>query len=1296
MLRLRGSQAFSDFRIQKLVAEVQTHFPTVGKIGTEYQHLIKLHDEAVNLDVTELGTLKRLLDYGPAMQQVEHLGQRVFVLPRFGTISPWSTKATDIVTHCGLNKIMRVERSVAFYVAASAQLSEAQLSELAQLLHDPMTESVVNSLDQAEQLFSDESPKPLFEVPLLSEGRVALDKANQQLGLALSDDEIEYLHTQYQALAKNPTDVELMMFAQVNSEHCRHKIFNAHWVVDGETKEHSLFRMIRETHMQNPAGTLVAYSDNSSVLVGSQGQRFFPNTQTKEYQGHEEAIHILCKVETHNHPTAISPFPGAATGSGGEIRDEGATGRGSKPKAGLSGYSVSNLRIPNLPRAWEGPESKPDRIASPLQIMLQGPIGGASFNNEFGRPNIAGYFRTYEQAISSSDDVRGYHKPIMLAGGLGNIREQHVAKNIIPDGSYIVVLGGPAMLIGLGGGAASSVASGQSSEELDFASVQRGNPEMERRCQEVIDSCWAQGQSNPIISIHDIGAGGLCNALPELIGDAGRGGTFDLRKVLNDEPGMSPMQIWCNEAQERYTLAVAPERLAEFEEICARERCLYCVVGKATNDQVLILDDPQFAQGSERQQRPIDLPMELLFGKPPQMLRNVQSAERNAPECDFSKVGLVDAIERVLSLPTVADKTFLITIGDRSVTGMIARDQMVGPWQVPVADVAVTTSAYSGLTGEAMSMGERTPLASVNAPASGRMAVGEALTNLSAANIRSLSEVKLSANWMAAAGHTGDDAALYETVKAVGMELCPALGIAIPVGKDSMSMKSVWQGQDGAQNSVTSPISCVITAFAPVVDTTKTLTPVLDTASDSSLFMIDLSAGHQRMACSALAQVYGQVGTQTPDVDDAQLLKNGFEALQELVDLKLISAYHDRSDGGMISTLLEMAFASRCGLDLNIQGGDPLTTLFNEELGAVIQVCGENRNRVEQICAQHSVPMIELGRPIAGDQIKLRFNAEELLDESRVKLHRIWSETSYEMQKLRDNPVCAQQEYDRLLDQSDIGLQSKLSFDPSKNIAAPYVGSGSRPKIAILREQGVNGHVEMGAAFTQAGFSAIDVTMTDIIEQRVSLGSFQGLVACGGFSYGDVLGAGEGWAKSVLFNNRVRDQFSQYFARQDAFALGICNGCQMMSNLKEIIPGAELWPHFVRNASEQFEARFVQSKVAQDTNSLFLSGMQGSLLPVVVAHGEGRAEYGSSSPDTSTLALSYVDYKGQSTEAYPANPNGSPLGIAGLSNSDGRVTIMMPHPERIFRSATNSWRDESWGEYSPWMRMFRNARAWVG
>ncbi len=1293
MLRIRGSQALSSFRKDKLLVQAQQQFDSIHQIDSEFQHLVQLQADS-ELDDQELAKIESLLTYGPKRQQLEHKGQRIYVVPRFGTVSPWSTKATDIAQHCGLDKVVRIERGIAYFIQSKGALEHSQLEEIASLLHDPMTESVVFELDHAAALFEQQSPQALVEVPLLSEGQGALERANSELGLALSEDEIDYLVTQYQKLDKNPTDVELMMFAQVNSEHCRHKIFNADWTIDGESQEHSLFRMIRETHQQNSAGTLVAYSDNSSVLEGSQAARFFADAQTKEYQSEDEAVHILCKVETHNHPTAISPFPGAATGSGGEIRDEGATGRGSKPKAGLTGFSVSHLRIPDAPRAWETSESKPSRIASPLQIMLEGPIGGASFNNEFGRPNIAGYFRTFEQAIEDEQHKRGYHKPIMLAGGLGNIREQHVEKQIIPDGAYIVVLGGPAMLIGLGGGAASSVASGQSSQELDFASVQRGNPEMQRRCQEVIDTCWAMGANNPIISIHDIGAGGLCNALPELVGDAGRGGRFNLRDVLNDEPGMSPMQIWCNEAQERYTLAVAPEQLEAFKAICERERCLYCVVGQATEEEHLVLTDAHFQDGNERQQRPIDLPMETLFGKPPKMLRDVSTNKPSFAALDLSSVDLDQAVDRVLSHPAVADKTFLITIGDRSITGMIARDQMVGPWQVPVADVAVTTSSYSGLTGEAMAMGERTPLASVDAPASGRMAIGEALTNLAAADIRSLNEVKLSANWMAAAGHPGDDAALYATVKAVGMELCPALGIAIPVGKDSMSMKTVWQ-QDDQEQSVTAPVSCVISAFAPVADVAKTLTPELDLERPATLYLFDLGAGQQRLGGSILAQTYQQMGQQTADVDDVDLLGRGFRAIQSCLKQGLLLAYHDRSDGGVLATLCEMAFASRCAIAVDLPGDSALEALFNEELGIVLQVADQDIDQVNAIFEEHDLAHIwhALGTAQAGENIDINVAGQRAISRSRVDLHRIWSETSYQMQKLRDNPDCAQQEYDRLLDSQDRGLFAKLTFDPKEDIAAPLIAK-HQPAIAVLREQGVNGQLEMAAAFSQAGFKAIDVTMTDLIEGRQSLSDFQGLVACGGFSFGDVLGAGEGWAKSILFNQELNDHFAEYFSRDDAFALGICNGCQMMSNLKSIIPGAENWPHFVRNASEQFEARLVQSRIPGSSNSVLLDGMQGSLLPVVVAHGEGRAEYADST-SAAHIALEYVDYHGNATEMYPANPNGSPHGIAGLTNQDGRITIMMPHPERIFRTVTNSWRDENWGDYSPWMRMFRNARLFI-
>ncbi len=1298
MLHIPGSQAISSFRIEKLLPQVKREFPQIQQLVSEYQHFVDIVDQSLSDQQTE--TLHQLLTYGPSRRAVEHKGQLILVLPRFGTISPWSTKATDIVHNAGLPIIRRVERGIAWYVQSDTILSDDELGKLAGSLHDPMTESVVFSFAEVDDIFVEHLPQPLVEVELLQGGRQALSDANQAMGLALSDDEIDYLAEQYTRINKNPTDVELMMFAQVNSEHCRHKIFNADWLIDGQQQEHSLFRMIRETHKQNPDGTLVAYSDNSSVLEGSVTERFFPDAQTKEYGGHEEPIHILCKVETHNHPTAISPYPGAATGSGGEIRDEGATGRGSKPKAGLNGFSVSNLRIPGAEQPWEGDENKPGRIASPLQIMLEGPIGGAAFNNEFGRPNITGYFRTFEQQVDG--ETRGYHKPIMLAGGLGNIREQHVKKNIIPDGAYIIVLGGPAMLIGLGGGAASSVATGTSSEDLDFASVQRGNAEMQRRCQEVIDTCCAMSD-NPIVSIHDIGAGGLCNALPELVGDAGKGGHFQLRDVLNDEPGMTPMQIWCNEAQERYTLAVMPDDLEAFKAICARERCLYCVVGRATDQQTLVLDDSEFSEGTERQQKPIDLDMDILFGKPPKMLRDVQRAAPQAEDLVTDDIDLKEALYRVLQLPAVADKTFLVTIGDRSVTGMICRDQMVGKWQVPVADVAVTASAYTGLTGEAMAIGERTPLASINGPASGRMAIGEVLTNIAAANVRDLREIKLSANWMAAAGHTGDDAALYATVEAVGMQLCPSLGLAIPVGKDSMSMKTVWQ-RDEQQHSVTAPVSLIVSAFAPVNDVSKTLTPALnDDFANTELLFLDIAQGQGRLSLSALAQVYKQVGIaeQCPDVDDAQMLKQSFEFLQAAVERGILEAYHDRSDGGLIVTLLEMAFASRCGLDIDITTKlDSMAMLFNEELGAVLQVHKDNALELKSLAEEFGVAehLQFIGRPVAGEQLAIAVNGQKLLDEKRTDCHRAWSSTTFNMQNLRDNPECAQQEYDRLLDVADTGLHSILSFDPDEDVAAPLINTGVKPSIAILREQGVNGHMEMAAAFTRAGFKAIDVTMSDLFSGRFALADFHGLVACGGFSYGDVLGAGEGWAKSVLFNSNLRDQFSEYFAREDAFALGMCNGCQMMSNLKSIIPGAEHWPHFVKNKSEQYEARVIQARVEQ-TNSIVLQGMQGSSIPLVVAHGEGRAEFGSEEQIDaiqSQISLRYVDYQQNTAHSYPANPNGSPQGIAGLTNKDGRVTIMMPHPERIFRTVTNSWSDPSWAEDSPWMRLFRNARVWLG
>jgi len=1088
-----------------------------------------------------------------------------------------------------------------------------------------------------------------------------------------------------------------MMFAQANSEHCRHKIFNADWCIDGEDQDLSLFQMIKNTYALHSDGILSAYHDNSAVIAGFNGRKLAPASGSGEYQYEDAQLDILMKVETHNHPTAISPFAGAATGSGGEIRDEGATGIGSKPKAGLCGFSVSNLKIPGFEQPWEVDNGKPERIASALDIMLDGPIGAASFNNEFGRPNTCGYFRSYEQRVKTrgGTEIRGYHKPIMVAGGVGTIRREHVDKKDIPPGANIVVLGGPAMLIGLGGGAASSMASGSSSENLDFASVQRGNPEMERRVQEVIDRCFAQGEANPILSLHDVGAGGLSNALPELVNDAGRGAELDLRRIPNDEPGMSPMEIWCNESQERYVLAIAHERLDEFIVLCERERCIYAVLGRATAEPQLRVNDPCFDNS------PVDLPLEVLLGKPPKMHRDATTIRVAQDALDRSGIEYVEAIYRVLRLPAVADKTFLISIGDRSVSGLVSRDQMVGRWQVPVANASVTLTDYHGFSGEVMSMGERTPLAILDASAAGRIAIGEALTNMASAWVGDLSRTVLSANWMAAAGHAGEDVRLYDCVKAVGMELCPQLGITIPVGKDSLSMKTRWQGDDG-EKSVTAPLSLIISAFAPVADVRKTVTPdIKPCAENSYLLMLDFGNGLNRLGASALAQVYSQTGKRGADLDDVASFKTGLIALQTMLEQDLLLAYHDRSDGGLAITLCEMAFAGRSGLlcDTSSLGDDALAVLFCEELGVVLQISETNLPRVEAIIQDSGIDHIyhRVGQPQDEENLRIIHAGEAILDEAIVDLHRAWSETTLQMQKLRDNPQCAQQEYDSIQNGQKPGLFSRLNFDPEEDITAALTG-GARPRIAILREEGVNGQVEMAAAFERAGFSAFDVHMSDILAGRVSLEDFQGIAACGGFSYGDVLGAGEGWSKSILYNARAYDEFSAFFDRGDSFGLGVCNGCQMMSNLYQIIPGAANWPRFVRNKSEQFEARFIMLEVLE-SGSLFFEGMQGSMMPVVVAHGEGRVEERACSSESlleqRQACLRYVDANGEATETYPLNPNGSPLGLNGFTNDDGRFTILMPHPERIFRSVQNSWSAPEWGDYSPWMRIFRNARKWL-
>ena len=1290
MLQFRGGPALSAFRIRILLEKLQQLLPEITSLDTRFLYFV---DSDGTPGAAERALLERLLNDGEIPSAPA--GAALLVVPRIGTVSPWASKATDIARNCGLKKVRRIERGTVYYLnSASGSPARAALEQLAPALHDRMTQTVLYDLEEAASLFTQAAPAPLTTVDVLGGGREALLKANREYGFALSEDEVDYLVENFLRLKRNPSDAELMMFAQANSEHCRHKIFRGDWVIDGERQPHSLFDMIRHTHEHNPVGVLSAYKDNASVIQGARGARFFPRPADNEYAYHQEDIHILMKVETHNHPTAISPFPGAATGAGGEIRDEGATGTGAKPKAGLTGFSVSNLKVPGFIQPWERDYGKPGRIVSALDIMLEGPIGAASFNNEFGRVALGGYFRSYEQEVGGT--LRGYHKPIMIAGGMGNIRPQHVEKRDIPVGAKVIVLGGPAMLIGLGGGAASSMASGASAEDLDFASVQRDNAEMQRRAQEVIDRCWAQGTENPVLSIHDVGAGGLSNAVPEIIDASKRGGRFDLRRIPSDEPGMSPMGVWCNEAQERYVLAVAAGRLADFERLCARERCPYAVIGEATGDGMLAVLDPLLGKP------PVDMPMEVLLGKPPKMLRDVQRIAPPRVAFDTKSVDIKDAAYRLLRLPAVADKGFLVTIGDRTVGGMVHRDPQVGPWQVPVSDLAVTAASYEGYRGEAMAMGERAPVAVMDAPASGRLAVAEAVTNIAAADIGELAKVRLSANWMAACGNPGEDAALYDTVKAVS-ELCVALDIAIPVGKDSLSMKTVWQ-QDSATRTMLAPLSLVVTAFAPVEDIRRTLTPQLQRGlNDTQLLLVDLGAGRNRLGGSCLAQVYGASGTEPPDLDDPKSLQGFFAAVQELLAAGRLLAYHDRSDGGLFVTLAEMAFAGHCGLDVHLDGmpGAPLALLFAEEPGAVLQVHAKDAQQVHAVFERHGLGghVHALGAPRRDGRLVISRERNTLFDESCTDLHRAWSELSFHMQRLRDNPVSAQQEWESKHDAGDPGLHAHLSFDMNSNPAAPYIGKGSRPRVAVLREQGVNGQVEMAGALDRAGFSAVDVHMTDVLEGRVSLADFKGMVACGGFSYGDVLGAGQGWAKSILFNPRAREEFSGFFNRADSFSLGVCNGCQMLAALADLIPGTVGWPKFVRNASEQYEGRLVLVEVLPSP-SLFFAGMEGSMLPIVVSHGEGRAQF--SRPDAAQqlqssgrVALRFVDNRERMTERYPANPNGSPLGITGITNTDGRVTLLMPHPERVFRSAQMSWHPAGWGEDSPWMRIFRNARAWI-
>lgn len=1299
LLCLPGATARSAFRLRRLEAQLAAIAPEIGTLDVVTAFAVALERPLTD---SESQRLRALLDYEAEPVRAA-LPAGVLVTPRPGTISPWSSKATDIAHRCGLTAISRVERGEVW--TWTGTVPEAAREAVLLQLHDRMTQAVLpGGVDDLARLFVADAPRPLTRVPVGEHGRAALVAANTSLGLALAGDEIDYLARAFAELGRDPSDVELMMFAQANSEHCRHKIFNASWTIDGVDEAHSLFQMIRNTHQLHPNHTLSAYKDNAAVVAGYPSRRLWVDPQTGVYTEVAEPSHLLMKVETHNHPTGISPHPGAGTGSGGEIRDEGATGRAGKPRAGLTAFCVSDLHLPDHPRPWEQDVGRSPRMASSLEIMLEGPIGGAAFNNEFGRPNLAGVFRTYTQTVpgaTGTDEVRGYHKPIMIAGGLGHVRDGHVQKDPIPAGAALVVLGGPAMLIGLGGGAASSMATGASAADLDFASVQRANPEIQRRCQEVIDRCAALGENNPVASIHDVGAGGLSNAFPELVHDADRGGRFDLRAIPSAEPGLSPVEIWCNEAQERYVLAIPADRLDTFAALCARERAPWAQVGTAMDDGRLTLGDAVL------QDDPIDLPLSVLFGKPPRMHRTSFRAQPARSPVQAHGLDIAEVVGRVLTLPTVASKEFLITIGDRSITGTVVRDQMVGPWQVPVADAAVTATDFVGVTGEAMAMGERTPVALLSGPASARLAITEALTNLMAADVGDLSRVVLSANWMCAASHPGEGGILYDTVHTVGMELCPALGISVPVGKDSMSMRAVWAEGDETRQ-VTAPLSLFVSAFAPVVDVRKTLTPQLQTDQGATILLhVDLSAGQRRLGGSALAQVLGQLGAESADLDDPQRLVGLWTALHSLRDSGRVLAWHDVSDGGVFTTVCEMAFAGHCGAAITLPlaedapSADVLAAMFCEEPGGVLQVRADDLPAALAVFGAHGLEdcVRVLGIPTDDDQLSVMTVEVERFSAPRTALWRAWGETSAAMQALRDDPTCAQEAYDALLDETDPGISPVLSFDPAHDVSAPLVRTGVRPKVAILREQGVNGQIEMAAAFHAAGFAAVDVHMSDLDAGRVTLDDMRGLVACGGFSFGDVLGAGGGWARAIRDNDRLADLFAVFFHRDDTFTLGVCNGCQMLSQLKDLIPGAAHWPRFVRNRSEQFEARVSQVRI-EDSPSLFFAGMAGSRLPVAVAHGEGRALFAEGAharaESASLVSARYVTGRGEVAVRYPANPNGSPDGVTALTTADGRATILMPHPERVFRTVTNSWAPRSWPADGPWLRFFRNARVWVG
>ncbi|HEX5797842.1 MAG TPA: phosphoribosylformylglycinamidine synthase [Candidatus Saccharimonadales bacterium] len=1281
MRKYFGINALSRFRTNQLLKLLQEKQPAIDDLSAEYVHFVDLSEGSFSKK--EDDELKKLLTYETPYTG-DRKGRKVVVVPRQGTISPWSTKATNIAKNSGLKCVSRIERGVIYYLKS---VKDINIDKINPLFYDRMREMVLSDVDSAQILFKSDRPRPVIEIDVLKNGIKALERANLALGLALNDEEIEYLLDKYKKINRNPTDAELVMFGQINSEHCRHKIFNADWVIDDKKQPKSLFKMIKNTHEKNSSGVISAYSDNASVLKGPEVEKFYPEPESREYKVHKSTANLVIKAETHNHPTAIAPAPGAATGVGGEIRDEAATGRGAKSKMGFTGYSVSNLEIPGYRQPWENHYGKPSRISSALEIMMKAPIGGASFANEFGRPNLAGYFRAFQQLYK--DEVWGYHKPLMIAGGLGNIDDKQVKKMTLEDGDLLIILGGPSMLIGLGGGASSSMQSGQSEEDLDFASVQRANAEMQRRAQEVISQCSSMPPSNPIKSIHDVGAGGLSNAIPEIAQDNNLGAEINLRDIPSSESGLSPMEIWCNEAQERFVLAINESDLDIFSNISEREKCPYAVVGKVTKNQELVVYDEYFKN------KPINIPMSVLFGSPPKLTKTVfrdtkTSLENKTP----SNINIEDAIEKVMHVPSVGSKKFLITIGDRTVGGMSVRDPMVGPWQVPVSDVAVTANSFNSDSGEALSIGERTPIALLNAPASARMAIGEAITNISAARITKLTDIKLSANWMAASGHKNEDEKLFDTVKAVGEELCPKLGLTIPVGKDSLSMRTSWR-DSGKDKSVASPVSLIISAFAPIEETSAVLTPMLHKEESTTLIFIDLANGKKRLGGSAFAQAYGTMGNSSPDMDDPELIKNFFASVQKLSQRNLISAYHDRSDGGLLTTLLEMAFSGRCGLsiDLSELSGDLIETLFNEELGAVIEVSKDATDEVGKILKSAGLPFYKIGKPANNQKVEIKQNDNLIYSNTRRQLESWWSETSYQIQKIRDNGKLASEEFNLINDDEDPGISPKILFDINK----PKIYK-RRPKVAVLREQGVNGQIEMAAAFWEAGFNPVDVHMSDLMSKKVSINDFLGLITCGGFSYGDVLGGGGGWAKSILFNQHLKSDFKKFFARKDTFSLGVCNGCQMFSQLKDIIPGAEFWPRFLKNESEQFEARLVSVKV-NDSPSIFFKDMSGSILPVPTAHGEGKAVFEDgfmqSSMSNKLAPLQYVDNEGESTEKYPFNPNGSPDGITALTTPDGRSTIIMPHPERAFLSKQLSWHPDSWSKYSPWIKMFRNAREWV-